>query len=160
MMKKYSLFLILILALSAFSNKLHASHFSSGDIRYEYIGDSTGVANQYRIYFHWHLNLHHPRSLGPFASICISSSCGTDTTITLNKINATGANLAPGNFPGAWKLANIEQYADTLSANNGLPLFAEYRYAGNIIHPPRADYEFSYTASSCCRDGANNINTI
>lgn len=44
MKNKYSLFLILILALSALSNKLHASHYGIGDIRYEYIGDSTGVA--------------------------------------------------------------------------------------------------------------------
>jgi hypothetical protein len=119
MMKKYSLFLILILALSAFSNKLHASHYSIGDIRYEYIGDSTGVANQYRIYCQIFQdgNINgglHP----PLVSLCIQSSCGMDDSIVLSQILATGANLAPGNMSGAWRVNGFDLCTDTAAVLN------------------------------------------
>lgn len=160
-MKKYSLALVFLFALNALSNKLHASHFSTGDIRYEYIGDSTGVANQYRIYCQVYMDdINIPSAFlhPPIVSLCIQSSCGMDDSIVLSPIIATGANLAPGNMSGAWKINGFDLCTDTAANLNPywVPRYVAYKSAANVILPPCGDYKISLTGL-CCHDQADNF---
>ena len=158
MMKKYSLFLILILALSAITTKSYASHYSSGELRYEYIGDSTGVANQYRLYCQIYLPMSSITLHPPLVRLCVESSCGMNDSIMLSQILATGANLAPGSTVGAWRINGFDVCADSAAINNPywVPRYVAYKYEANVILPACADYTISLTGQ-CCRDQADNF---
>jgi len=154
-MKKSLLALtLLLIAFFFLPTNLSATHYSTGEMYYKYIGDSTGVANEYQIFVNWYRNTP-MRGFGSFQSICISSSCGPNITAFLTKTWATGANAAPNDAYGGWKLPDFDLCADTTYA----AYISVHKYTGNVILPACADYEIKARGESCCRDWSDNLAT-
>jgi gliding motility-associated-like protein len=152
-MKKSALGLILLLiALFTIPSNLSASHYSGGELYYQYIGGTTGVANEYRVFVQFYRN-NGGAGIGTGAqAVCITSSCGANINISLPKILATGANLSGGN--GGWVVPGLDECADPSD-----PSFKDlsiHKYEGNVILPPCANYKISANAP-CCRDNSTNL---
>lgn len=144
------------ITLFAIPKNIYATHYSGGEVYYKYIGDSTGVANQYRIFVHWYRNNGLPGQ-PPTANIntlpqdiCITSSCGHNINVALPKILATGANASPGDPNGGWVVPGLDECADQTDLTNFKDL-SIHKYEGNVILPPCADYRIAANAP-CCRD--------
>jgi len=143
-----------LFALISFPRNLSASHFSSGEVFYKYIGDSTGVANEYRIFIRWYKNNASFANIGNTQVVCITSSCGHNINATFNKIAATGANASPGDNEGGWIVPGLDE-----CANQNDPAYKDlsmHKFEGNVILPPCADYKITVNAT-CCRDASDNI---
>ena len=91
-MKRILLLLALVLTASFGAR---ASHILGGDIQYKYVGDSTGVPNQYRIklVIYWEQTAFDP---GATQTVTIrSASCNINTNVTVTRPGAafSAANL-------------------------------------------------------------------
>ncbi|MFZ9732461.1 MAG: hypothetical protein ACO3BA_03760, partial [Schleiferiaceae bacterium] len=74
--------LLALLLLAPLASK--ASHIIGGDIQYKYVGDSTGVANQYRIKLVLYRELT-GIGLGTTQTVqIVSSSCNISTSTQVN----------------------------------------------------------------------------
>jgi gliding motility-associated-like protein len=154
-MKNFTAIITLVfITLLTIPKNIYAGHYSSGEVFYKYIGDSTGVANQYRVFVRWYRNNQGiPIPLTP-QDICITSSCGPNITATLPKILATGANLSPGDNAGGWVVPGLDECANSLD-----PEFKDlsmHKYEGNVILPPCSNYKITVSAV-CCRDNSTNL---
>jgi len=143
-----------IIAVLSFTTELKASHYSSGEVYYKYIGDSTGVSNQYRVFVRWYRN-NGGAGIGTGAqNICVTSSCGPNITVSLAKILATGANMSPGDNSGGWIVPGLDE-----CANPADPAFKDlsiHKYEGNVTLPPCSNYKITVSAP-CCRDNSTNL---
>jgi hypothetical protein len=116
-----------------------ASHIIGGDIQYKYVGDSSGVPNQYRI----KLVIYREATgitLGTTQTVTVASaSCGTTQSITVN--------LAVPEFSAALYGAYdcIPQSSAVFSPMVNI-------YTGFVILSQQCpDYKMSWT--QCCRPG-------
>jgi gliding motility-associated-like protein len=151
-MKKHLLFLVLLLALSALTNKSSAAHYTGGEVYYQYIGGTTGVANEYRIFVRFNRNNGGAGFLSTPQAVCITSSCGPNINMILPKILATGANLSGGS--GGWVVPDLDECADRNDPS--FTDFSIHKYEGNVILPPCANYKIAVIAQ-CCRDNSTNL---
>jgi hypothetical protein len=151
-MKKTFAFLILLLALSALTNKSSAAHYTGGEVYYQYIGGTTGVANEYRIFVRFYRNDGgFIIGTGPQA-VCITSSCGPNINLSLPEILATGANISGVN--GGWVVTGLDECADRNDPS--FKNLSIHKYEGNVILPPCADYKI-VAVVPCCRDNSTNL---
>ena len=135
---------LLPLLLLIFTLPLNASHFAGGDLQYVYIGDSTGVANEY-LYI---LRLYRDTTGIPMPNtvdLQICSSCYSSSVVVLYQHGP--AQFAPTLFdcvdPSAQGTVGMEVY--------------EYRNT-SVLPGICADYEF-VTESLNARNGAvDNLN--
>ncbi len=134
-MKKLSyLFLLLFLA-----NFTKGSHISGGDIQYKYIGDSTGINNQYQIIARL-FRFVNGASLPNTISINACSSCYADTAINCQLISG------PGNIPPTL-------FDCVTPGSPGTVIVEIYLYKGVVtLNGLCSDWKFTY--SNCCRNSA------
>lgn len=123
------------------SQKASASHAVGGEIFYEYIGDSTGVAHQYILYLKLYRN-NNGVGFGNTENVSIQSSCYGTQTQTLNI--SSGLN----NYP----LQNFRECVDSGLVTNPIRI---YFYAG-VITLPGVCSDFKFTYDICCRNSAIN----
>jgi len=136
-MKNWSKLFHLAFALISFAQVSLASHIIGGDIQYKYVGDSSGVPNQYRI----RLALYREVTgvtLGATQTVTVASaSCGTSQNITVN--------LAVPEFSAALYGAYdcIPQSSAVFSPMVNI-------YVGYVVLSQQCpDYKMSW--SQCCR---------
>jgi len=77
-MKKFLLGLFMTLGLMA-----QASHLSGGDIQYRYIGDSTGIARQYKVILRLYRDIT-GIGLPTNETVNVYSGCGTSWSFSRN----------------------------------------------------------------------------
>ena len=116
-----------------------ASHIIGGDIQYKYVGDSSGVPNQYRI----KLVIYREQSgatLGTSQTVSVASaSCGSTQSIT--------CNLAVPEFSAA-----LYGAYDCIPQSSAVFTPMVNIYVGYVILNQQCpDYKFSWTL--CCRPG-------
>jgi len=137
--RKY--FLILLL-LSAFS--MFGSHLSGGDIQYRYIGDSTGVARQYKVILRVYRDI---TGIGMPATenVTVSSNCYSNINVSMT-LQAGSGIVSPTLF-------------DCVNPGPSTKTLEIYLYIGYVTLPGNCStYRFWY--SNCCRPGGiTNINT-
>ncbi len=154
MMKKYSLAFFVLLIIGSLFHNLKASHYTSGEIFYKYIGDSTGVANQYEIFVKLYRTLSGTTmQTNTSQPLCISSSCYQDSTINLALMVPPASRAHPLSTNG-WKLPDFDLCVDTNVAVD----ISVAKYSGRIILPPCADYKFKLYGQ-CCRDNLDNLSS-
>ena len=142
----------LLLAFTTLPHNLSASHYTSGEIYYKYIGDSTGVANQYQIFLKLYGKyLSTNNRLGTFQIIYISSSCGSDTGIYANRMVPPAGQAHPMDNL-AWRLPDFDLCVNTSSARSSMV----HKFSTTAILPPCADYKIKLSAL-CCRDALDNL---
>ncbi len=131
----YLIGLVFIVGL-LFSQQAKASHAAGGEIWYDYIGDSTGVPNQYLVSIKLYRDasgITLPTSLG----VCVSSSCFSNTTLTLPMIGAANQPV-----PG------LDPCADDQSDPNYVPMVFNYYKATVVLGGLCADWRFSYSLNA------------
>jgi len=144
-----------------------ASHYSSGEIFYEWIGNEPGKGpNDYRVYATLFRNINGaPIGTGHL------SGCATNGTVsqsfTLSYINTS---YLPGKYtrtptdPYGWDNtgahpldANGWNMPDANICATASKFISEYRYAGEVTLPSASsNWKFSITPP-CCRDGNDNL---
>ncbi len=133
-MKK--IFVILLLASAVGLTKTYASHIAGGELYYRYIGDSTGVVNQYLVELKM-CKFINGAAMPNSVDIDVCSSCFPNTTIVLS---ATTFLVHPTLF-------DCVNAGDTGTV--GMQCFF---YRGVYTLPGIcADYRFTY--NTCCRNG-------
>lgn len=131
-----------VLALGLGSGQLQASHVLGTSLTYEYVGNQTGVANQYRVV----LTIEREATgvgLGWGAEIQMSSpTCGISSTVMLSLMQPEFVNTVSG------------QFACVPSQNLAvLPL--TNKFSALVIIPPTCpDVKFSF--ETCCRPAGIN----
>ncbi len=155
-MKNSSLTLYLaFIALVSFSLTLSASHYSSGEVYYKYIGDSTGVPNEYRVFVRWYKNNASGATVVTSQAICITRSCGPNINVNLNNVLPPAGMASPfDNQPGGWIVPGLDECADASASE--FKNLSVHKYEGNVIIPPCADNKITVSAD-CCRDVSDNI---
>jgi gliding motility-associated-like protein len=145
MIMKKLLFFLAIFGAFAFQ-EVSASHYAGGDIQYRYIGDSTGVANQYLIL----CRIYRDQDGIPMPNqitVNVCSSCYASQSITCPLVGGGPGVIAPTLFdcvdPNAPGTVDIEIYI----------------YQGVVTLAGQcSDWIFSH--GICCRNGViNNIVT-
>mgnify|MGYP001043974728 CR=1 FL=1 len=133
--------LLTFLGLFALLLSSEASHMAGGDIQYKYIGDSTGVANQYQIIARLYRDaqgITMPTSIN--VSVC--SSCYATANVTCPLVGGGPGSVAPTLF----------DCVDP-SPTNGTVVIEVYIYKGiTILAGLCSDWKFAY--NTCCRNGA------
>ena len=146
---------LVFFALISFSPELSASHYSSGEVYYKYIGDSTGVANEYRVFVRWYKNNASGATVVTSQAICITRSCGPNITVNLNNVLPPAGLASPfDNQSGGWIVPGLDECADATA--NEFKNLSVHKYEGNVIIPPCADNKITVSAQ-CCRDVSDNI---
>ncbi|TVQ79602.1 MAG: T9SS C-terminal target domain-containing protein [Flavobacteriales bacterium] len=142
--------LFLILSLLTIGIKTHASHITGGEITYRYIGDSTGIANQYRVTLvQYSTNRWSAVQMPSSVSMCITSSCFPNQTTTLAVVQGF---VSPG------QIIDPQNCGNNLSGG-ALTTF-KMVYEGNVILPGIChDFRFQ-AATPCCRISAASIANI
>jgi gliding motility-associated-like protein len=138
-MKKLILLLAIFTGL-AWLNTAQASHMAGGDIQYRYIGDSSGVANQYRIIVRLYRDV---AGIGMPTSIpvYVCSSCYPTQTVTLPLTGGGPGSVAPTLFDCVDPTAP------------GTVTMEIYIYKGVVVLPGLcSDWKFAY--NTCCRNFA------
>ncbi len=152
MMKKYSFAFYILFIIGSLSHKLKASHYTSGEIYYKYIGDSTGVANQYQVFVKLYRKVSGTTiQTNTSQPLCISSSCYQDSTINLALMLPPTNRAHPLNA-NAWKLPDFDL---CVNANAAVDITVA-KYSGSLILPPCADYKLKLYGQ-CCRDNLDNL---
>ena len=131
--RKYLLILFSLLSFSVFG-----SHLSGGDIQYRYIGDSTGVARQYKVILRLYRDVT-GIGLPTTETVTVSSNCYSNISVPVALVPGSGI-VSPTLFDCV--VAN-PTYTKTLEV---------YMYVGYVTLPGNcASYRFWY--SNCCRPG-------
>ena len=135
---------IFVLFLGLLSYAVSASHLAGGDIQYRYIGDSTGVARQYKVILRVYRDV---TGIGMPATetVTVSSNCYSNINVPMNLTAGSGI-VSPTLF-------------DCVNAGPNVKTLEVYRYIGYVTLPGNcATYRFWY--ENCCRPpGITNINT-
>lgn len=151
-MKK--LILVCVILIEAIS--LKATHISGGDIYYEYIGDSTNIANHYMIYVNlYRRNAVGSAGLGPTTPVTISSSCFSNQTLNLQRYSAPGAiQTADGGELPSILIGCVDQQS------NGFVPMSVHRYKADIALSMRCS-NTTFSLGGCCRNTvtSNLLNT-
>jgi PKD repeat protein len=130
--------LILLLCLVISANLIRASHIAGGDLTYNCIGP-----NQYQI----NLNLFVDClgfDPGNAQTISFTSTCGGNTTTTVNCTN-----------PGGTEISQLcpSQISNSTCSGGTLPGMWVFHYTGTVtLAPPCDTWTMSWTV--CCRNGA------
>ncbi len=124
-----------------------ASHIIGGDINYRYIGDSSGVANQYEITLRIYRDCSGGNSTFISGNITIQSACYPNMAVT----------LAPVLVPG---VSNNElppqHYEDCV--NPGMVKCIGVRMFRGIVTLPGLCSDYSFVYQDCCRpSGIDNL---
>ena len=139
-MKKFLLGLFMTLGLMA-----QASHLSGGDIQYRYIGDSTGVARQYKVILRVYRDV---TGIGmpTTETVTVSSNCYANINVPMT-LQAGSGLVAPTLF-------------DCVTVGSaGTKTLEIYTYKGYVTLPGACS-TFKFWYSNCCRPGGiTNINT-
>ena len=139
-MKKFLLGLFMILGLMT-----QASHLSGGDIQYRYIGDSTGVARQYKVILRVYRDV---TGIGmpTTETVTVSSNCYANINVPMT-LQAGSGLVAPTLF-------------DCVTVGSaGTKTLEIYTYKGYVTLPGACS-TFKFWYSNCCRPGGiTNINT-
>lgn len=128
------------------SGQLRASHVLGASLTYEYVGNQTGVANQYRVV----LTIEREATgvgLGGGAEILMSSStCGISNTVILSLVQPEYVNTVSGQFA-------------CVPSQNLAVLPRTNKFSALVIIPPTClDVKFSY--ETCCRPaGINSLSS-
>jgi gliding motility-associated-like protein len=131
-MKKFLLGLFMTLGLMA-----QASHLSGGDIQYRYIGDSTGIARQYKVILRLYRDIT-GIGLPTNETVNVYSGCGTSFTVPVTLTPGSGV-VSPTLF-------------DCVDPGTSTKTLEVYQYVGYTTLPNNcANFTFWY--SNCCRPG-------
>ena len=136
-MKRFLIVLVLLFSSLPFASK--ASHILGGDIQYKYVGDSTGVANQYRVklVIYW---ANAPVGFDPGASqnvTIVAPSCNINTSMTVTR---------PG---AAFPASNIGAFDCIAQATSPFNPMVNVYYGYVILPQVCNDYKFYW--QTCCR---------
>jgi len=122
-----------------------ASHLSGGDIQYRYIGDSTGVARQYKVILRVYRDV---TGIGmpTTETVTVSSNCYANINVPMT-LQAGSGLVAPTLF-------------DCVTVGSaGTKTLEIYTYKGYVTLPGACS-TFKFWYSNCCRPGGiTNINT-
>jgi gliding motility-associated-like protein len=135
-------YFLIALLLSAFS--MFGSHLSGGDIQYRYIGDSTGVARQYKVILRIYRDITGIPMLTT-DNVTVSSNCYANINVPVT-LQAGSGNISPTLF-------------DCVTPSSSTKTLEVYVYIGYTTLPGNCStYRFWY--SNCCRPGGiTNINS-
>jgi hypothetical protein len=137
-MKRILFFLAFVLTASFGAR---ASHILGGDIQYKYVGDSTGVLNQYRIklVIYWEQTAFDP---GATQTVTIrSASCNINTNLTVTRPGAAFSAASLGAYDCIAQGANSSQYNPMVNV-----------YWGYVVLPQVCNDYYMYW-QTCCRVG-------
>jgi gliding motility-associated-like protein len=132
-MGRFRTFLILFLL----SLNVFGSHLSGGDIQYRYIGDSTGVARQYKVILRVYRDI---TGIGMPATenVTVSSNCYSNINVPVTLVPGSGV-VSPTLF-------------DCVNPSTATKTLEVYMYVGYVILPGNCStYRFWY--QNCCRPG-------
>jgi hypothetical protein len=131
-MKKIALLLLLLGV-----GRAHAGHIMGGSMTYEYVGNQTGVANQYRVTLTLEREVTGISAGTSVTAYMKSTSCGINTGITLSLEAPEYVNTASGQF------ACVPQQNLSFSPRTN-------RFSGLVTVPSGCpNIKFSY--ETCCR---------
>ncbi len=93
--------LFILLGLGIIPTTTQGSHLLGGEIRYEYIGDSTGTPSHYMVYVNLYRRFVGGAPLPSGLNLTVSSACQANQNYTMNKFLPAGATPAGdgGHFP-------------------------------------------------------------
>ncbi len=140
-MKKIAIFLMMVgMGFSA-----AASHISGGHIYYEYIGDSSGIPNQYKVYLDLLVD-NSGVSAPSTATICIESSCFASMNVT--------ASVVTGGMPHPIQSNCLSPFPNFNNCGGpGFVTVQNHIYQATVTLPGTCpDFVFSY--NSCCYSNA------
>ena len=135
-------YFLISLLLSAFS--MFGSHLSGGDIQYRYIGDSTGIARQYKVILRIYRDVT-GIAMPTADQVTVSSNCYGNINVPVT-LQAGSGIVSPTLF-------------DCVTPSSTTKTLEVYAYIGYVTLPGNCStYRFWY--SNCCRPGGiTNINT-
>jgi gliding motility-associated-like protein len=136
---------IFVLFLGLLSYAVSASHLSGGDIQYRYIGDSTGVARQYKVILRVYRDV---TGIGmpTTETVTVSSNCYSNINVPMT-LQAGSGLVAPTLFDCVTQ------------GSSGTKTLEIYTYKGYVTLPGACS-TFKFWYSNCCRPpGITNINT-
>jgi len=129
-------YFLIALLLSTFS--MFGSHLSGGDIQYRYIGDSTGIARQYKVILRLYRDVT-GIGLPTTENVTVSSNCYGNINIPVTLVPGSGI-VSPTLFDC---VVSNPTYTKTLEV---------YMYVGYVTLPGNCNsYRFWY--QNCCRPG-------
>ena len=133
-MGRFRTFLILFLL----SFSMFGSHLSGGDIQYRYIGDSTGIARQYKVILRLYRDVT-GIGLPTTENVTVSSGCYSNINVPVTLVPGSGI-VSPTLFDC---VVSNPTYNKTLEV---------YMYVGYVTLPGNCNsYRFWY--QNCCRPG-------
>jgi len=137
MLKNYRKGVFLLAVWSLAAAQVVASHFLGSSISYEYVGNQTGVANQYRVT----LAVEREATgfqIGASAQVIMkSSTCGVLTSVWLMLEAPEFINTASGQY-ACIPIQNLSSSPRTS------------RYSGTVVVPPGCP-DFKFYFEQCCR---------
>ncbi len=134
-MKKFTLLLVCIVNLSF--TEIYASHIMGGDIRIEFIGDSTNTPKHYMVHVNLYRRYTGGASLPSTISTMVDAPCFSNTTISLNRFLPAGVTPAGdgGFFP------NLSECSSITPGN--LFQVSVHSYKKDIVLTGNCQYKFS-----------------
>lgn len=142
---------------------LKASHYSAGEMFYEWIGDEPGQdPHDYRVFATLYRNLS-GASMGrlDLNACAFNGPNGSRISFTLNYLNPQ-ASLPPNykkwwNDLGSHPADPLGWRLNPMTCSDSMTQISEYRYVGEVTLPGRsANWHFAIDPP-CCRDGNDNL---
>jgi hypothetical protein len=142
MFKKRLNLALWVLAMWWGSGQVKAGHVLGGTLTYEYVGNQTGVANQYRVILSIERELTGLPITGGIPVVMKSPSCGITNNLTLTQFGQEYINTASGQF-ACLPMQNVTASPRTI------------KFSAVVQVPPGCpDVKFSFEL--CCRPGGIN----
>ena len=145
---------VFILAISLLGNNLYASHYSAGEVYYKW-APTVNDSNRYEVFVNFFRNNFGATISNNTTAVCITSSCFSDTTITLNRILPPLGMASPNDNTGGWIVTGTDDCADpTDPSYRDLSI---HKFSG-FISLPGVCGDFKFTVQTpCCRDYSTNL---
>ena len=142
--------------LLSFLGKLNASHYSSGEVYYQYSPTPTDTA-RYEIFVTWYRNTSGADLSFNTQNVCLTSSCYPNITVTINKVFPPPGMGSPNDSYGGWIVRGTSDCAD--DQDSAYKDLAAHKFSGFVSLPGQChDFKFKVSAP-CCRDVSDNMAT-
>ncbi|WP_421751185.1 gliding motility-associated C-terminal domain-containing protein [Croceimicrobium sp.] len=142
--------------LLSFIGNLNASHYSSGEVYYQYSPTPTDTA-RYEIFVTWYRNTSGADLSFNTQNVCLTSSCYPNITVTINKVFPPPGMASPNDSYGGWIVPGTSDCAD--DQDSAYKDLAAHKFSGFVSLPGQChDFKFKVSAP-CCRDVSDNMAT-
>ena len=141
---------------TAFSNKLEASHFSSGEIYYRW-APTQNDSSRYEVFVNWYRNNGGIPITQTTQVVCITSSCFPNVNVTLNRVMPPAGQASPNDNNGGWVVPGLDECAN--ATDPSYKDLSIHKFSGFASLPGTCG-DFKFTANAvCCRDVSTNLQT-